>query len=170
MNLSISAAPTPLPGKVQPAPKPQLEWVGKDLVKAEFEYGTRRVETFRALGVSTDVRDARAFTDLGSVSFVDAVEAASQLAAQNPLSITGSKDATEQSVSSAIALMQGIDGAWYASALESPSGTTILTVDTGRANVTVHDVQQLHPDVKAVVGAHSWVNFTDDAITPQLAG
>jgi hypothetical protein len=188
MNLGITVAPQPLPGKTQPAPKPQLKWVGKDLVRADLEVTlngkTKRVTTtYRAMGpgqtVSTGTTpgptDVRAFSPLPAASFVDAVEGASRLAAAHFLNVNvDRKDPAESKVSLAFALLQAADGAWFTTALVEPAKRGwvggALSVDTGRSNFKVHDVQQLHPAVKAVVGAHSWVNFTTDAIEPTLAG
>jgi hypothetical protein len=119
-------------------------------------------------GTSFGETDIRAFSLLPASSFVDAVEAASQLAARHPLDLNGERDASEKFASLAVALLQSADGSWFTTSLHGSNGS--LTVDTGRVNVIVHDVTQLHSAVKAVVGAHSWVNFTTDAIEPQLAG
>jgi hypothetical protein len=184
MNLGITVAPQPLPGKTQPTSKPQIDWVGRDLVSADVEAGVggkqvRSTYAYQAMGLgelkngltAIGQTDIRAFSPLAAASFVDAVEAASQIAARHPMGLNvDKKDATETTASLAVALLQSADGSWFTTSLTRPGNLGSLTVDTGRANVTIHDVTQLHPAVKAVVGAHSWVNFTPDAIEPRLAG
>lgn len=53
--------------------------------------------------------------------------------------------------------------------MTQPGGIGSLTVDVNNSNVRIDDVTRLNDAVKAVVGANTWVNFTDEQIDPKLS-
>jgi hypothetical protein len=58
-------------------------------------------------------------------------------------------------------------GVWHITALgRGRMSTTIDSVPD--VQFIVKDVKALDPSVKAVVGAHSWVNFSNEDISPQF--
>jgi hypothetical protein len=156
----IFAVPTPLPGKQVPVPPlvtGPVTWESKPLVRIDGELnlagGKQKPITtnftgvrFDKLGASTTLTEAAKLIIPPAGGF------------KNPL----------ESVNGALAVLQALDGAYYVTELRN--GTAAATVDVGRDNVTVKNVEKLHPEVKAVVGPYSWVNFTDETISPQLAG
>lgn len=175
--MHVNAVPVPLPGHTQPPLNPVPAWAGKDLVRvnSELVMATRtKPMDVNFHGITSASSHGQAgFQRVESGSFREAVEAASALAAKHPVAVNFEGiDPAERSVSSAIAVLQATDGAYYATGLAGllNRGEVYSSIDTGRSNLIVHDVEQLHPDVRAVVGAYSWVNFTGEDITPTMAG
>jgi hypothetical protein len=182
----ITALPVPLPGTKQPAPNPTIDWVGVPLVHiktdvlasgatipdVDFNYGSMIVKYTKADGTMLDKPKLEEFIPVKG-SFTDAVEAASKLAANSRVWLNvDRRDAAEGTASSAIAVLQAQNGAYYLTGLRAPmnSGYAYATIDTGLNNITVRSVDQLNASVKAVVGGYSWVNFSTDQIDPKLAG
>lgn len=150
------ARPQPLPIPAGGSPE---TWGSRDLVKQTNHYKSEDFEsTYRSGGVNGS--DGPQFSPLQAASFTDALYAASNMSQDNP-----------------VAVLQAKDGAYFATHL----------VETGRNNgpMTHHDLKDLHetielawtdfrplhPDVRAIVGKDTWVNFTDNKIArPGPAG
>jgi hypothetical protein len=188
MSMNVSLLPTPLPGGIKNLPVTDHKWPSKPLVHIAFAVdlttGQQQAIDQRyvgsSVGGSTDANgnkttgttaQGKVFMKLSATSFRDAVSAASQLADTRSigLNIRGIAGGTGQRASIAVAVLQGLDGVYYATQLKGESGG-FATIDTNHANVHVTAVDRINTDLKAVVGASSWVNFTDENIDPKLAG
>jgi hypothetical protein len=76
---------------------------------------------------------------------------------------------------SAVAVLQGSDGAYYLTTLRDPRGGA-TTLDPWHVGSFFHgvstvstSVRALDPSLKALVGDDEWINFSGEQIVPQLA-
>ncbi len=157
MELVTAGVPVVLPGKGKPGPVasgPET-WGDNPLVRISTTYRYDRfAETFTR-AYRMDERTSQYIPLEGA--FLDAVEAASKLASnwevRHPRSAQ-LRDPNEWRYSGAFAVLQAADGAYWAVRLDG------ATIDAERENLVVENVERVHRDVRAVVGAYSWVDFT----------
>lgn len=120
------------------------------------------------------ISDESAYFSLPVQSLEDAVTAASALSQANGRTIVDNIANSDEKYSPALAVLQARTGAWYyATKLGSVPNTFgdagWASIDIGGRGLSIKDVKQLNPDVAAVVGMNSWVNFTTTAANPKLA-
>ena len=166
------------PGANNRGPNPALDWIGAGLVYGDVTptgYFSGPADEHVFIGHKLQNGEPAAatygpFRQLSARSLSNAVEASSLLSAANPL-----RDGGYESVG----VMQAADGTYFATGLSEryrsdDGGTTPapiqLSIDGMQKSVQLNDIQQLHPDLRAVVGTTAWVNFTNETIDPKLAG
>lgn len=167
--------PVPVPLPTAPA---SVAWALKPLVKIDARLGGRPIAGWQRLlgGTSATLHipvwDESVFTRTPAKSLTEAVSAASQLSAGVGRTIRDNVSKSGERFSPAVAVLQASDGAYWTAMLRT--GTIkrypgFASIDVGSRSLVIKDVQALHPDVKAVVGMNSWVNFTNETATPTLA-
>lgn len=172
MLVSATAVPTPLP--IRPGGSPE-SWAGRPLAAAKFAYAGRTFDVqYQANEIGPkgvvqkkdSKRGPAAFTRLESGSFRDAVEAASKLSSER---LMGVSSKPEDVIPQATAVLQAGDGSFWVTALSDRTQHFTLTIDS-HPNIEYIDISSQHPDLQAIVGSSAWVNFSDQQVSPDLAG
>jgi hypothetical protein len=147
--------------------------LGAKLVTADLTYdGAELIRFYRPSAItpitqSGGFRTPRAtdnpFTRLETSTLNDAVAAASTLSVLRKYKDIG--------ISPAVAVLQAKDGSYFATHLRfsdnKADAARTLSIDLGSHRLQINDLYRPHPDLRAIAGSNSWVDFSaSQAATP----
>jgi hypothetical protein len=170
--------PTPIPGKRVPGVDPSLYWAGKPLANyaskplpdapVQWKSETGPIGGYNEY--ADDERSEEAFEPLEGVKTLKAaVKAAAELSDEESWTIR-----TRTKVSPAVGVLQAADGSFWLTELASLADTGNYREPQFIPNIDLnlgmeYAIERVEPQLQAIVGAHSWVDFSTAAAPGQPA-